>query len=115
MHFGSSLLATHALFSGALCIQAAWPPFSFNFSENGQELAIPNWQLTPRSSTGVVTPSNLSYPGSGGLWYNVPVSRCTLIGCLIATATPPWDDVSRQFFADNMRREGKEMDSFHED
>lgn len=35
-------------------------------------------------------------------WHHVPVSKCTLIGCLHAAEISPWDDLPQVFTGDNM-------------
>lgn len=78
-----------------------WHPFSSqNFSA-----VFPNWQLAPQTIK-AKPPVEYSIPGAGSndYWHSVPVSCCTLIGCLHETGVPPWDDLATQLFADNMER-----------
>lgn len=42
--------------------------------------------------------------GDWNLWHQVPVSRCTIIGCLHATGVSPWDDLETVFWGDNLIR-----------
>lgn len=35
-------------------------------------------------------------------WHHVPVSKCTLIGCLHAAGISPWNDLAQVFTGDNM-------------
>lgn len=97
------LLATLALGVGTHA--AVWPAFDASTLENGQSVVIPNWELAPSSIISSNT-SGLSIAGNGerNLWHRVPVSRCTLIGCLHAIGVPPWDNLGTVFFSDNLER-----------
>lgn len=101
-----SLLVTLALGRWTHATDAAvWPAFDASALENGQTAVIPNWELGPFSIRSINT-SWLSVAGNqdDNVWLRVPISRCTLVGCLIAAGVPPWDDLSTVFFSDNLRR-----------
>lgn len=71
---------------GLACVVAAQalavaPPL---VSTAGQTVAIPKWDLQSSSKTSNCNPPTLSKPGADtSSWYHAPVSRCTLMGCLL--------------------------------
>lgn len=48
--------------------------------------------------------SGLSLPGNGNwsLWHHVPISSCTVIGCLHAAGVSPWSDLTYMYAGQNM-------------
>lgn len=83
---------------------AFWSAFDASVLENGQTIVIPSWELAP-SSIASTNVTELSIVGNGELnmWHHVPVSRCTLIGCLSAAGVSPWDDLDTLFFSNNLK------------
>lgn len=70
-------------------------------SEPGQVVPVPNWDLQSSSSLLDDIPS-LSTPGvDTSSWHHIPVSKCTLMGCLLAAGEL---DDEELFFSDNLRR-----------
>lgn len=102
-----------------LCIYttevAAWSAFDASALQNGQNAVIPNWDLAPSPVTSSNT-SGLSLAGNGdwNLWHQVPVSRCTIIGCLHASGVSPWDNLETVFWSDNLIRYSEEANVNHE-
>lgn len=49
-------------------------------------------------------------PGKGQSdhWQHVPISKCTLIGCLHAAGISPWNDLAQVFTGDNMETHRKD-------
>lgn len=70
-------------------------------SEPGQVAPVPNWDLQSSSSLPDDIPS-LSTPGvDTSSWHHIPVSKCTLMGCLLEAGEL---DDEELFFSDNLRR-----------
>lgn len=82
---------------------AVWPMFDATALENGQTAVIPNWELASSSTTSR-NASELSIVGNGisEQWHLVPVSRCTVVGCLHAAGVSPWDDLGTVFRSNNL-------------
>lgn len=70
-------------------------------SEPGQVAAVPNWDLQSSSEL----PEDLASVATPGVdtssWHHVPISKCTLMGCLIEAGE---FDEEELFFSDNLRR-----------
>jgi exo-1,4-beta-D-glucosaminidase len=70
-------------------------------SEPGQVAPVPNWDLQSSSSLPDDI-SSLSTPGvDTSSWHHAPVSKCTLMGCLLEAGEL---DDEQLFFSDNLRR-----------
>ncbi|KAG9255630.1 exo-beta-D-glucosaminidase [Emericellopsis atlantica] len=68
-------------------------------SEPGEITSIPNWDIQSSSDVPLDL-AQLSKPGADTVsWHHIPTSRCTLMGCLIATGVYSDEDL---WFSDNL-------------
>ncbi|KUI54562.1 Exo-beta-D-glucosaminidase [Cytospora mali] len=72
-------------------------------AENGRVSPIPRWDIAPKFLITDDLPV-LSLSGNGGwnYWHHIPISKCTVIGCLHAAGVSPWSNLTYIYAGRNM-------------
>lgn len=98
MHIGKQA----AIFLGALQAASGAAVAAPLVSAAGQTAAIPKWDLQSSSKANNCDPGTLGKTGADtSSWYHAPVSRCTLMGCLLAAGTYKDSDI---WFSTNLQK-----------